>query len=68
MYENGIRVTYRLMTDVPTDGGYTVQASEPRTVDLPGWCAGDVHMAVALYTHGNRDGLRDVLVDDWQVL
>lgn len=65
MYEDGIEVVYelRLRGDgVVCEAGW----SEHRRVSLPGWCAGDPSMAVALYLHGHRDAVEDVRVTDWQ--
>lgn len=67
MYEHGIRVTYTLTR--PGDGVVTMGGeTEPRTLDLPGWCAGEPRLAVALYLHGTRDAERDVRLIDWQPL
>lgn len=59
MYEDGITVEYR--TTVGENGW-----SGRRYVWLPGWCAGDPDMALALYLYGNRDYVTDVDVTDWQ--
>lgn len=59
MYERGIEVVYELRD--PDTGAWG-----HRTVTrLPGWCAGDVDMALALYYLGTRDRVDDVRVVDW---
>lgn len=75
VYEDGIRVTYRLLSSVPTEVdtqgrviATRVDTSEPQTLDLPGWCAGEPRLCVALYLFGTRDGLGSVLLDGWDVL
>lgn len=60
MYENGIDVVYE------TRSGSADPWSEHVKVTLPGWCAGDVPMGVALYVFGNRDYVDDVRITDWQ--
>lgn len=65
MYEDGIDVVYDV-TVGRHDGDEVGWWSEHRRVTLPGWCAGDVPMALALYTFGNRDAVDDVRVVDWQ--
>lgn len=59
MYEDGITVEYRLTTG---ENGW----GQPAHVWMPGWCAGDPAMAVALTFFGNRDYVTDVEVIDWQ--
>lgn len=61
MYENGITVEYRTTTG---ENGW----SGRRYVWLPGWCAGDPDMAVALHLYGNRDYVSDVEVTDWHAV
>lgn len=61
MYEDGITVTYRLSL---TNDGPTWW-SDPRTLDLPGWAAGDPQMVVALYLFGDRSYADDVKVVGW---
>lgn len=63
MYENGIDVVY----DVPADDEHPLAGrSEHRKVTLPGWCAGDPQMAVALHFYGHRSWAEYVNVVDWQ--
>lgn len=65
MYENGIDVLYQL--HVPDAEGVEGRwGDHQRVMGLPGWCAGDPQMAVALYLFGNRDDVNDVNVVDWQ--
>lgn len=58
MYEDGIDVVY----EVHGEQGWSAHAR----AHLPGWCAGDVPMALALYLFGHRDAVADVRVTDWQ--
>lgn len=60
MYEDGIRVLYRVEDE--RGSGATTH------VDLPGWCAGDPGMALALYLFGTRDAEDAVHVQDWMPL
>lgn len=62
MYENGIDVTYQLATGHDLRGPF----GDPRTVVLPGWCAGDPSMAVTLHFFGHRSFESAVRVIDWQ--
>lgn len=66
MYEDGIRVTYQLYgrEESPYMGERGV--GEVAHVDLPGWCAGEPRLAVALYLFGSRDHEDDVRLIDWQ--
>jgi hypothetical protein len=64
MYENGIDVVYELH-HYRRQGQPRVW-SEHRKLTLPGWCAGDVQMAVALHAYGQRDSVEDVRIVDWQ--
>lgn len=60
MHENAISVTYLIKPDDPQSGW-----SSPNTVQLPGWCAGDPQMALALYLSGTRDAVADIKVVNW---
>jgi uncharacterized membrane protein YsdA (DUF1294 family) len=54
MYENGVNVTYLLMNDDESDDLRGNWMLPERTVHLPGWCAGDPQVAVALYLFGHH--------------
>lgn len=62
MYEHGIAVLYELRD--PDTGAW----GHHGRVTMPGWCAGDPAMAVALHFHGQRDAVELVRVVDWQPL
>lgn len=60
MYEHGINVEYETR-------GHNSDPFGPRQrVALPGWCAGDVQGALALYLHGHSTLVDYVRVIDWQ--
>lgn len=60
---DGITVTYRYRYMFGETGS---DWTGDNTVDLPGWCAGDVQMCVALYLFGNRDYADEIRIVDWQ--
>jgi hypothetical protein len=64
MYENGIDVAYEVRVE-PTPDPETWHM-QPHRVTLPGWCAGNPQMGVALYLFGNRDEAERVRITDWQ--
>jgi hypothetical protein len=58
MYEDGIDVVYELRRDRDVFGPHG-------RLHMPGWCAGDPQMAVALHFFGSRDAADDVRITDW---